>query len=182
MQQGQLGTAKVYDERLEADPGARMVYSDLGAITLGLVVEAVTGQPLQRTLEERVFAPLDMDDTGFLPDRILLPRIAPTELDIYPTRSWDDDALVQPASRAAYQRIIKQGWMDALRTKFPEKRVYSFWDYKRNRWPRDAGLRLDHLLLGPQLAKRLTAAGIDRAERGREGASDHAPVWVELKS
>lgn len=107
-------------------------------------------------------------------------NVAPTELDIYPTRSWDDDALVQPASRAAYQRIIKQGWMDALRTKFPEKRVYSFWDYKRNRWPRDAGLRLDHILLSASLQPRLKSAGVDKHVRGWEGASDHAPVWINL--
>jgi exodeoxyribonuclease-3 len=108
-------------------------------------------------------------------------NVAPTDEDIYPTRSWDDDALIQPQSRAAYARLVKQGWTDALREAHPDARVYTFWDYKRHRWPRDAGLRLDHLLLSPQLAKRLKAANVDRAERGREGASDHAPVWVELK-
>lgn len=108
-------------------------------------------------------------------------NVAPTDLDIYPTRSWDNDALIQPQSRAAYARLVKQGWTDALRQTHPRERVYTFWDYKRNRWPRDAGLRLDQLLLGPILAKRLTAAGVDRAERGRDGASDHAPAWVELK-
>jgi exodeoxyribonuclease-3 len=107
-------------------------------------------------------------------------NVAPTDIDIYPTRSWDNDALIQPQSRSAFARLVGQGWTDAIRSAFPDERVYTFWDYKRNRWPRDAGLRLDHLLLGPQLAKRLTAAGIDRAERGREGASDHAPAWVEL--
>lgn len=108
-------------------------------------------------------------------------NVAPTDIDIYPTRSWDNDALIQPQSRAAFARLVAQGWTDAIRRRFPDERVYTFWDYKRNRWPRDAGLRLDHLLLGPQLAKRLKAAGVDRAERGREGASDHAPAWVELK-
>lgn len=108
-------------------------------------------------------------------------NVAPTDIDIYPTRSWDNDALIQPQSRAAYARLVKQGWTDALREGRPGERIYTFWDYKRNRWPRDAGLRLDHLLLSPQLAKRLTAAGVDRADRGREGASDHAPVWCELK-
>ena len=109
-------------------------------------------------------------------------NVAPTELDIYPTKSWDNDALVQPESRAAYARLVKQGWTDALRALHPDERLYTFWDYKRNRWPRDAGLRLDHLLLSPQLAKRLRDAGVDRAVRGKEGASDHAPVWISLKS
>lgn len=108
-------------------------------------------------------------------------NVAPTELDIYPTKSWDDDALVQPESRAAYARLVKQGWTDALRTLHPDERLYTFWDYKRKSWPRDAGLRLDHLLLSPQLAKRLRDAGVDRAVRGKEGASDHAPVWISLR-
>ncbi|HWV53825.1 exodeoxyribonuclease III [Pseudorhodoplanes sp.] len=107
-------------------------------------------------------------------------NVAPSDLDIYPTRSWDNDALIQPESRAAYARLVKQGWTDALREIHPGERIYTFWDYKRNRWPRDAGLRLDHLLLGPILAGKLKSAGVDRAERGREGASDHAPAWVEL--
>jgi exodeoxyribonuclease-3 len=108
-------------------------------------------------------------------------NVAPTEVDIYPTKSWANDALIQPQSRAAYARLLKQGWTDAIRELHPDQRIYTYWDYKRNRWPRDAGLRLDHLLLGPILAKRLKAAGVDRAERGREGASDHAPAWVELR-
>jgi exodeoxyribonuclease-3 len=108
-------------------------------------------------------------------------NVAPTDEDIYPTRSWDNDALVQPQSRAGYARLVKQGWTDALRELNTDRRIYTFWDYKRNRWPRDAGLRLDHILLGSILAERLKAAGVDRAERGREGDSDHAPVWVELK-
>jgi exodeoxyribonuclease-3 len=108
-------------------------------------------------------------------------NVAPTELDIYPTTSWDDDALVQPASRAAYARLVKQGWTDALRTLHPDERIYTFWHYMRNRWQRNAGLRLDHILLSPILAERLQDAGVDRAMRGRADASDHAPVWVRLK-
>jgi exodeoxyribonuclease-3 len=107
-------------------------------------------------------------------------NVAPTEIDIYPTTSWDDDALVQPESRAAYARLVKQGWTDALRALNPDARIYTFWHYMRNRWPRDAGLRLDHLLLSPQAAKRLAGAGVDRAVRGLPDASDHAPVWIEL--
>jgi exodeoxyribonuclease-3 len=107
-------------------------------------------------------------------------NVAPTPLDIYPTTSWDDDALIHPKSRAAFARLVKQGWMDAIREKHPNERVYTFWHYMRHRWERDAGLRLDHLLLSPSLAPRLKEAGVDRAARGREGASDHAPVWVTL--
>ena len=107
-------------------------------------------------------------------------NVVPTDLDIYPTRSWDDDALLQPESRAAYQRLLKQGWADSLRILHPGEKIYTFWDYKRNRWPRDAGLRLDHILLSPSLAPRLSDAGVDRAVRGWEGASDHAPAWAIL--
>ena len=81
---------------------------------------------------------------------------------------------------AAFAALIKQGWTDAIRTLHPEAPMYTFWDYKRNRWPRDAGLRLDHLLLSPQLAPRLKKAGVDRKVRGEEGASDHAPAWIVL--
>jgi exodeoxyribonuclease-3 len=107
-------------------------------------------------------------------------NVAPTEIDIYPTTSWDDDALIQPESRAAYAKLVKQGWTDALRELHPDERIYTFWHYMRNRWKRDAGLRLDHLLLSPQLATRLQSAGVERGVRGRAGASDHAPVWIEL--
>lgn len=107
-------------------------------------------------------------------------NVVPTERDIYPTRSYDKDALVQPQSRAAFARLLKQGWTDAIRALHPEERIYTFWDYMRNRWPRDAGLRLDHILLSPDLAARLKASGVDRAVRGKPNASDHAPVWVEL--
>jgi exodeoxyribonuclease-3 len=108
-------------------------------------------------------------------------NVAPSELDIYPTTSWAKDALVQPASRAAYARLLAQGWTDALRTLHGEARVYTFWHYLRNRWQRNAGLRIDHLLLSPALAPRLAAAGVDRAVRGEPGASDHAPVWITLR-
>jgi exodeoxyribonuclease-3 len=108
-------------------------------------------------------------------------NVVPTDFDIYPTRSWDKDALLQPKSRAAYARLLKAGWTDAIRTLHPDKPMYTFWDYKRNRWPRDAGLRLDHLLLSPSLAGRLVDAGVDRAVRGREGASDHAPAWIRVR-
>ncbi|MET4215911.1 exodeoxyribonuclease-3 [Bradyrhizobium sp. LB7.2] len=108
-------------------------------------------------------------------------NVAPDEIDIYPTRSWDNDALIQPKSRAAFGSLVAQGWCDAIRELHPEQRIYTFWDYKRNRWPRDAGLRLDHVLLSPALVSRLAKAGVDKKVRGEDGASDHAPAWVVLK-
>ena len=108
-------------------------------------------------------------------------NVAPTELDIYPTRSWDKDALIQPKSRAAFKSLVAQGWLDAIRERHPSKPMFTFWDYKRNRWPRDAGLRLDHLMLSPVLAPRLIKAGVDVKERAEEGASDHAPAWIVLR-
>ncbi|MBH5367228.1 exodeoxyribonuclease III [Bradyrhizobium glycinis] len=108
-------------------------------------------------------------------------NVAPGEIDIYPTRSWDKDALIQPKSRVAFAALVEQGWCDAIRELNPDKRIYTFWDYKRNRWPRDAGLRLDHLLLSPALAPRLVNAGVDKKTRGEDGASDHAPAWVVLR-
>lgn len=107
-------------------------------------------------------------------------NVVPTDLDIYPTRSWDDDALLQPEIRAAFKRLLRQGWTDCLRNLHPGERIYTFWDYKRDRWRRDAGLRLDHILLSPSIAPRLRAAGVDKGVRGWEGASDHAPVWAIL--
>jgi len=107
-------------------------------------------------------------------------NVVPTDLDIYPTKSWERDALVQPESRAAYRRLLSQGWVDAVRALHPAAPMYTFWDYKRNRWERDGGLRIDHILLSPTARERLQEAGVDRETRGRANASDHAPVWVEL--
>jgi len=107
-------------------------------------------------------------------------NVAPTERDIYPSRSYAKNALVQPEPRAAFARLTAQGWTDAIRTLHPDTPMYTFWDYMRERWPRDAGLRLDHLLLSPDLAARTIEAGVDRWVRGEPGASDHAPAWVRL--
>ena len=108
-------------------------------------------------------------------------NVVPTdELDIYNPKSWRRDALLQPESRACWHRLLDQGWTDALRTLHPDERIYTFWDYFRQHWPRDAGLRIDHLLLSPALTPRLKAAGVDRWVRGLESASDHAPTWIEL--
>ncbi len=108
-------------------------------------------------------------------------NVVPTDFDIYAARSWRKNALLQPQARAAWGRLLAQGWVDAVRTLHPGERVYTFWDYMRDRWPRDAGLRLDHLLLSPEVAGRLREAGVDREVRGVAGASDHAPVWVRLE-
>lgn len=107
-------------------------------------------------------------------------NVVPTPQDIYPTRSLDNNALIQPESRAAFARLLEQGWTDALRTLQPEGPLWTFWDYERGRWPADKGMRLDHLLLSPVLRERLASGGVDRWVRGEENASDHAPAWIEL--
>jgi exodeoxyribonuclease III len=108
-------------------------------------------------------------------------NVVPADRDIYPTKSYDRDALLQPESRARYTEILRQGWHDAIRTRHPDEPMYTYWSYLRDRWRRDAGLRIDHLLLSPEAAKRLTGSGVARAVRGKENASDHAPVWIELR-
>lgn len=100
--------------------------------------------------------------------------------DIYSPASWKNDALLQPETRAAYQRLLKQGWTDALHHLHPGEPIYTYWDFFRNRFARDAGLRIDHLLLNPPAATRLKSAGVDKAVRARERPSDHAPTWVVL--
>jgi len=107
-------------------------------------------------------------------------NVVPTDEDIYDTASWKDNALLHPAARAAYRKLLKQGWSDTLRELHPDRSPYTFWSYLRNRWTRDAGMRIDHLLVSPSLRSRVTAAGVDKAVRGLEGSSDHAPVWIEL--
>ena len=107
-------------------------------------------------------------------------NIVPTPADMYVSKSHNKNALIQPQSRAAFGRLLGQGWTDALRTLHPDEPMYTFWDYLRGGWGRDAGWRLDHLLLSPALAARLAGADVDRAVRGVEGASDHAPAWVTL--
>ncbi len=107
-------------------------------------------------------------------------NIIPTDADVYKPERWADDALFAPEVRAAYQRLLGGGWTDALRYLHPDERVFTFWDYFRNAWPRDAGLRIDHLLLNRAARRRLQAAGVDRSVRGLPKTSDHAPVWIEL--
>jgi exodeoxyribonuclease-3 len=105
-------------------------------------------------------------------------NVIPTDLDIYPSKSREKNALVQPQPREAFRRLLSQGWTDALRAMYPASRIYTFSDYMCDRWRRDAGLRLDHLLLSPDLAGRLLSAGGDREIRGEPNAGDHAPAWV----
>jgi exodeoxyribonuclease-3 len=108
-------------------------------------------------------------------------NVVPTDEDIYNPRSWRKDALLQPESRTCYQRLLAQGWTDALRARHPDERIYTFWDYFRQHWPRNAGLRIDHLLLSADLAPRLKDANVDRWVRDLPHPSDHAPAWVTLK-
>jgi exodeoxyribonuclease-3 len=107
-------------------------------------------------------------------------NVMPTELDVYKPERWVNDALFRPEVRQAFARLITMGWTDALRKLHPGERIYTFWDYFRNNYERDAGLRIDHLLLSPAVANRLSGAGVDRDVRGWDKASDHAPTWIEL--
>jgi exodeoxyribonuclease-3 len=102
-------------------------------------------------------------------------------VDIYPTRSWDRDALTQPQPRKRFNQLLDDGWLDSIRIMHPRERIYTYWDYKWQRWERNGGLRLDHILLNMPLHRTLKSAGVDRDERGKEGASDHAPTWITLK-
>lgn len=107
-------------------------------------------------------------------------NVIPADEDVFSVRAMEHDALMQPESRAAFRRIVHQGWTDALRALHPGEPMYSFWDYTAGAWQRDAGFRIDHLLCDPIAADRLRAAGVDRWARGEDKASDHAPTWVEL--
>jgi exodeoxyribonuclease-3 len=107
-------------------------------------------------------------------------NVMPTDLDVYKPERWLDDALFRPEVRREFHALTKQGWTDAVRALHPDEKIYTFWDYFRNAFARDAGLRIDHLPLSSDVASRLVSAGVDRAVRGWEKASDHAPTWIEL--
>jgi exodeoxyribonuclease III len=109
-------------------------------------------------------------------------NVVPTDFDIYNPRSWRKDALLQPESRACWERLLAQGWVDAIRHLHPDEPIFTFWDYFRQHWEHNSGLRIDHLLLNRKLAPALRSAGVDRWVRGEEKASDHAPTWIELDS
>jgi exodeoxyribonuclease III len=107
-------------------------------------------------------------------------NVMPTELDVYKPEKWVNDALFRPEVRTAYRDLLSLGWTDALRELYPDEVIYTFWDYFRNAYGRNAGLRIDHFLLSPQLKDQLVTAGVDKEVRGWEKTSDHAPVWIEL--
>ena len=109
-------------------------------------------------------------------------NVVPTSQDIYPTRSLDKNALIQPQSREAFARLLDQGWTDALRKLQPQGPLWTFWDYEFGRWPADKGMRLDHLLLSPAISTRLVRGGVERWVRGEENASDHAPAWIVIRT
>ncbi|AOH83339.1 exodeoxyribonuclease III [Sphingomonas panacis] len=133
-----------------------------------------------RWFEQLIRHAQDLIDTGM---PVVLAgdfNVMPTERDVYKPERWQDDALFAPEVRAAFARLVAQGWTDSLRTIHPDETIYTFWDYFRNAYGRDAGLRIDHLLLSPPLASRLRDARVDRDVRGWEKSSDHAPVWIDL--
>ena len=109
-------------------------------------------------------------------------NVIPTEFDVYKPERWVDDALFRPETREAFSHLVVQGWTDSLRKMHPNDRIYTFWDYFRNNFGRDAGLRIDHLLLSPSISGRLVSAGVDREVRGWEKASDHAPTWITIEN
>ena len=109
-------------------------------------------------------------------------NVIPTERDVYKPERWIDDALFRPESRNAFKKLVAQGWTDAIRKLYPDETIYTFWDYFRNAFVRNAGLRIDHFLLSPSVVKRLVNAGVDITVRGWEKSSDHAPVWIELST
>lgn len=109
-------------------------------------------------------------------------NVVPTDEDVWSAQRMSHDALLQPETRAAWRRIVNQGWTDAIRVRHPEGAVWTFWDYTAGCWQRDAGFRIDHFLLSPQAADRMLDAGVDKEYRGREKASDHAPTWLELEA
>ncbi len=108
-------------------------------------------------------------------------NVVPTDNDIWRPDGLGDNALVQPEPRAAFRRLAAQGWTDALQARHPDARMWTFWDYQLNAWPRDAGFRIDHLMLSPEAADRLIDAGVDRDYRARDKASDHAPTWIKMR-
>jgi exodeoxyribonuclease-3 len=109
-------------------------------------------------------------------------NVIPHDDDVWSVKAMAGDALMQPESRAAYARLLADGWVDAIRTHNPRGGVWTYWDYQAGAWQRDHGFRIDHILLSPECADRLEACGVDKAYRGREKASDHTPVWVQLRA
>lgn len=185
------GTAPTERRRvLPGDPEdshSRYIEADVDGVIVGCLYlpngNPAPGPKLEYKL--RWFARLqkhaaDLLDSG---DPVVLAgdyNVIPTDLDVYNPARWVDDALFLPEVREAFRELVGQGWTDALRTLHPDERIYTFWDYFRNAWGRNAGLRIDHLLLSPSVTPHLVAAGVDRDVRGWEKPSDHAPTWIEL--
>lgn len=109
-------------------------------------------------------------------------NVVPTDLDAYKPERWVNDAVFFPEPRQAYQQLLSQGWTDSIRELYPNEKIFTYWDYFRNAFARDAGIRMDHLLLNPALAKRLQTGGVDRDVRGWEKSSDHAPTWITISA
>ncbi len=173
----------------ESDPQARYIEAAVGGVLIGCLY-APNGNPqpgpkfdYKLAWGERLIAHAAGLRAAAVPAVLAGDyNIVPTPADMYPSRaSYAANALCQPAPRAQFRRLMEAGWTDALRTRHPEGAVYTFWDYLRDAWPKDRGLRIDHLLLSPDLSSRLVDAGVDRAMRGEAEASDHAPAWAVLR-
>ncbi|HEY2683595.1 MAG TPA: exodeoxyribonuclease III [Steroidobacteraceae bacterium] len=172
----------------EADPHSRYIEADLGALRVGCLY-LPNGNPapgpkfdyklawLKRFLTHANALAQDSQPVVLAGDY----NIIPTENDVYKPERWVDDALFREEVRMAYRELLAQGWLDSLRHCHPEERIYTYWDYFRNAYARDAGLRIDHLLLNRPAAPLLRASGVDRHVRGWEKSSDHAPTWIELE-
>ena len=171
-----------------ADIHSRYIEAKIGALTVGCLY-LPNGNPApgpKFDYKLKWFARLTKHAKSLLASKepVILAgdyNVMPTDLDVYKPERWLDDALFRPEVRKAYADLVKQGWTDALRKLHPGECIYTFWDYFRNSFARDAGLRIDHLLLSPAVAKQLVAASVDRHVRAWEKSSDHAPVWIELK-
>jgi exodeoxyribonuclease-3 len=107
-------------------------------------------------------------------------NVIPEDIDAYKPERWVNDAVFFPESREAYRKLLAQGWTDSIRTLYPDTKIFTYWDYFRNAFQRDAGIRMDHILLSSSLKKKLKSGGVDRHVRGWEKSSDHAPVWIEI--
>jgi exodeoxyribonuclease-3 len=171
----------------DTDPHARYIEAAVDGILIGCIY-LPNGNPLRSAkftyklawFESLIAHAQSLHDSGHPVALVGDYNVVPTDVDIYDPKSWKRNALLQPEARERYRRLLSQGWLDSLRTTHEGERIYTFWDYFRNHWERNAGLRIDHLLLSPSLAPRLRAAGVDTWTRGQPGASDHAPTWVKL--
>jgi exodeoxyribonuclease-3 len=169
------------------DSHSRYIEAVVGGVTVGCLYlpngNPAPGPKLDNKL--KWFERLHAHAAGLLAggDLVILAgdyNVIPGERDVYKPERWVDDALFRPETRQAYRQLLAQGWTDALRAMHPDESIYTFWDYMRGAFSRDAGPRIDHLLLGPGLAPRLRAAGVDRDVRAMEKTSDHAPTWAEI--